>query len=99
MVRATLASKCARIRIPNWFFLNGSRASVQKMRGVTRPQDHHWVKEPSRARLQLLDERFGNANSTPRVLHSRIAAIHGAHRFFISKLYNSAKNAVENSPC
>jgi hypothetical protein len=29
-------------------------------------------------RLQLLDERLGKANSTPRVLHSRIAAILGA---------------------
>jgi len=30
------------------------------------------------------------------VLHSRIAAIHRAHRFFMRKFYNTGKNAVEN---
>jgi hypothetical protein len=36
IVRATLASKCAIIRISSWFSLSRSRASVQKRRRRNR---------------------------------------------------------------
>lgn len=39
----------------------------------------------------------GKPNSTPRVLQSRSGAIQGAQRFFVPKLYNTGKNAVENA--
>src|ERR1700733_4077366 len=93
----TLTSKCAKMRIPNCFSLNGSRASVQIRSGATRPQDHHWASEVSRVRLQLTSERPGNANSIPRALHSRMAAIQWVHRLLIAKLYNTGKNAVEDA--
>src|ERR1700691_5740067 len=95
-VRGTLASECAKIRIPNWFSLSGSRTSIQKIRGAITPQDHHWAREPSSARLQLLEEKAGEANSTPRVLHIRIAPIQWTHRFLIPKLYSTGKNAVQD---
>jgi hypothetical protein len=59
------------------------------MRGVSKPQDHHWAREARRTRLQLPDERLGSANNTPRALHRRIAAIVAAvlaaQRFFIAR--------------
>ena len=39
----------------------------------------------------------GKPNSTPRVLQSRSGAIQGAQRFFVPKLDNTVKNAVENA--
>src|SRR5579862_8379201 len=87
------------MRIPNWFSLNGSRASVQKIRGVIRPQAHHWAREESRTGLQLRDPIPGKANNTPRALQTRIAAIHRTHRFFIPKLYNTGRNAVQDAWC
>ena len=52
----------------------------------------------SRVSVQSLDERFGKANSAPRSLHSRIAAIQGAHRFFTAKL-DHGKTAVQYGSC
>jgi len=69
------------------------------MRGVIRAQNHHWAREANRAALQLRDVRPGKANSTPRALHSRIAAIHRTQRFFIPKLYNTGKNVVQDAWC
>src|SRR5689334_15683140 len=99
MVTITLTGKCARTRLRSWFSLKGSCASIQKIRGVTKPHDHHWKRETTRERLQLPDERPGRANNTPRALHTRIAAIQAAQRFFIPKLYNTGNNAVENTSC
>ena len=38
------------------------------MSGVTKPHDHHWAKEESKLRDQLLPERAGKEKSQPKAL-------------------------------
>src|SRR5580704_6285920 len=84
-----LTRRCANTRIPSCFSLKGSRASVQKMRGVTSPQAHHKVSEESRNRFQLGVERPGSANTKPRMVQSSAAEIQRAQWLFRCHLANA----------
>src|SRR6266481_6740863 len=54
------------------------------MRGVTIPQDHHSVRDKSRAwRQSVPAERSGKANTQPRIVHTRAARATWPGRVFI----------------
>src|SRR5215831_11631920 len=86
------------MRIPSWFSLKGSRESVQKMRGVTSPQDHHWASEPSTGWSHPGIERPGSPYSTPRTVHSTAAAIQRLSRLFSNDLPNAVRSLYYRSP-